>query len=182
MAAGQLIFVSGGVRSGKSAWAEQLIHETNANRKLYLASGQAYDAEMEDRIRRHRQDRKEHGWTTIEQPLQLERVIPEIDAGDTVLWDCVTTWLANELYEGWQQGVPCVDRIGCMEQKWSDLQGTIRRIQNRSELLVIVSNEVLDDFIRDRAYQQWLGRIHVWLVACSDEAYEVENGVAYRRK
>jgi adenosylcobinamide kinase/adenosylcobinamide-phosphate guanylyltransferase len=182
MAAGQLIFVSGGVRSGKSAWAEQFIRETDAKRKVYLASGQAYDAEMKDRIWRHRQDRKDHGWTTIEQPGQLEKAISQIAAGDAVLWDCVTTWLANELYEGWEQGNPCVQREGCMEQKWSRLQETMGHIQNRAELLVIVSNEVLDDFIRDRNYQQWIGHIHVWLAARADQAYEVENGAAYRRK
>lgn len=182
MAAGQLIFVSGGVRSGKSAWAEGLILDTSAKKKIYLASGKAADAEMEERISRHRLDRREQGWTTIEQPVNLKKAIPKIGAGDAVLWDCVTTWLANELYEGWEKGSLCADREGCMEEKWSDLQETIRQIQNQAELLVIVSNEVLDDFIRDRTYQQWLGRIHVWLVACSDEAYEVENGVAYRRK
>ncbi|MGK7376519.1 bifunctional adenosylcobinamide kinase/adenosylcobinamide-phosphate guanylyltransferase [Planococcus sp. 1R117A] len=182
MAAGQLIFVSGGVRSGKSAWAEKFIHKTDAKNKIYLASGQAYDAEMEERIQRHRQDRKDQGWKTIEQPLDLEKVIPEISAGDAVLWDCVTTWLANELYEGWEQEDPCIDKEGCMEQKWMHLQETIRKIRNQAELFVIVSNEVLDDFVRDAAYQQWLGQIHLWLVAQSDKAYEVENGVAYRRK
>ncbi|WKA50333.1 bifunctional adenosylcobinamide kinase/adenosylcobinamide-phosphate guanylyltransferase [Planococcus liqunii] len=182
MAAGQLIFVSGGVRSGKSAWAEGLIRETPAQRKVYLASGRANDAEMAERIQRHRDDRKEHGWHTIERPLQLEQAIPEIAPEDAVLWDCVTTWLANELYEGWERGNPCVDRQDCMEQKWAELQKTVEQIRNRSALLVIVSNEVLDDFIRDRTYQQWLGRIHLWLVAQSNRAYEVENGVAYRRK
>jgi len=182
VAAGQLIFVSGGVRSGKSAWAEGLIRETPAKKKVYLASGWANDTEMAERIQRHRDDRKEHGWHTIEQPLQLERAVPEIAPEDAVLWDCATTWLANELYEGWEQGNPCVERPDCMEQKWAELQKTVEQIRNRTKLFVIVSNEVLDDFIRDRTYQQWLGRIHLWLVAQSDQAYEVENGVAYRRK
>lgn len=182
MAAGQLIFVSGGVRSGKSAWAESLIRQTAAERKIYLASGQAHDPEMEQRIERHRQDRKEHGWITIEQPLILEKVLPEVKKGDAVLWDCVTTWLANELYEGWEQGDICADRPGCMERKWEILKKTINEMQSRTEILVIVSNEVLDDFIRDKIYQQWLGKIHLWLVAQSDKAYEVESGITYRRK
>ena len=182
MAAGQLIFVSGGVRSGKSAWAEKLVHEISAEKKIYLASGQAHDLEMEERIRRHRQDRKDQGWTTIEQPLHLEEVIPKIGPGDAVLWDCVTTWLANELYEGWEQGKPCAETPDCMEQKWTDFKKTIGQIQSRAELFVIVSNEVLDDFIRDKAYQQWLGKIHLWLAAQSDRAYEVESGITYRRK
>jgi len=182
VAAGQLIFVSGGVRSGKSAWAEGLIRETPAQRKVYLASGQAYDAEMEDRIRRHRGDRKEHGWHTIEQPLHLERAVPEIAPQDAVLWDCVTTWLANELYEGWEKGASCAGQPGCMEQKWANLKNTIHSLQCRTKLLVIVSNEVLDDFVRDDTYQRWLGRIHIWIAAQADEAYEMENGMAQKRK
>lgn len=182
MANGQLIFVSGGVRSGKSAWAESLIRQTASERKIYLASGQAHDLEMEQRIGRHREDRKEHGWVTIEQPLSLEKALPDINSGDAVLWDCVTTWLANELYEGWETGTPCAEQPRCMEQKWESLKKTIQEIQEKAELIVVVSNEVLDDFIRDRNYQQWLGRIHFWLVAQSDRAYEVESGITYRKK
>lgn len=182
MANGQLIFVSGGVRSGKSAWAESLIRQTASERKIYLASGQAHDPEMKQRIGRHREDRKEHGWVTIEQPLKLEKVLPEVKKGDAVLWDCVTTWLANELYEGWEQGDICADRPGCMEQKWEILKKAIVEMQSRAEILVIVSNEVLDDFIRDRTYQRWLGRIHIWLAAQADLAFEMENGLAQRRK
>jgi adenosylcobinamide kinase/adenosylcobinamide-phosphate guanylyltransferase len=177
-----MIFVSGGVRSGKSAWAEKMVRDAKARRNVYLASGRAFDDEMKVRIERHRQDRIGHGWTTIEQPLHLEKALPELQRGDAVLWDCVTTWLANELYEGWENGMPCAEEPGCMEKKWAALQETLKGIQEVSEVLVIVSNEVLDDFIRDRTYQRWLGRIHLWLVAESAAAYEIENGCAYKRK
>lgn len=177
-----MIFVSGGVRSGKSAWAEKKVQGANSARKIYLASGQAYDNEMKARIQRHRHDRDGHGWTTIEQPLHLEFVLPKLQAGDAILWDCVTTWLANELYEGWDEGRPCADQPGCMEEKWAELQRTLRQIRAVAKVFVIVSNEVLDDFVRDETYQRWLGRIHIWLVAEAGEAYEVENGFAYKRK
>ncbi|TWT03493.1 bifunctional adenosylcobinamide kinase/adenosylcobinamide-phosphate guanylyltransferase [Planomicrobium sp. CPCC 101079] len=182
MARGQMIFVSGGVRSGKSAYAEQLLMTAGAARCLYLASGQAHDAEMEARIRQHQHDRSGQGWTTIEQPMNMEQVLPEIRSGDAVLWDCVTTWLANELYEGWERNSPCAEEPGCMEQKWLELQETLAEILNQAQLLVVVSNEVLDDFIRDETYQRWLGKIHQWLVIEADRAFEMENGAVYRRK
>lgn len=182
MARSTMIFVSGGVRSGKSAWAEKKVLNAKAARNVYLASGRAYDAEMKARIERHREDRLGQGWTTIEQPWHLEDAVAKLEPGDAVLWDCVTTWLANELYEGWEEGMPCAEQSGCMERKWTELQETLKKIQAIAEVLVIVSNEVLDDFVRDRTYQFWLGRIHLWLVAEAGEAYEVENGFAYKRK
>lgn len=182
MARSTMIFVSGGVRSGKSAWAEKQVLNAKAPRNIYLASGRAYDAEMKARIERHIEDRLDKGWTTIEQPQHLEDAIAKLQPGEAVLWDCVTTWLANELYEGWEDGVTCAEQPGCMERKWAGLQKTLKEIQEIADVLVIVSNEVLDDFIRDQNYQQWLGRIHLWLVAQAGEAYEVENGFVYKRK
>ncbi len=73
-------------------------------RLVYIASGTATDPEMQARIERHRRDRAEHKWATLEQPTKLEEVLPFIQTGDYVLWDCVTTWLANELYDGWEIG------------------------------------------------------------------------------
>lgn len=182
MAYGKLIFISGGVRSGKSAWAEILVRNSDAVRNVYMASGRADDDEMLERIERHREDRKSDGWHTIEQPLRFNEALPLIDEEDAVLWDCVTTWLANELYEGWEQGDMCSEQPGCMEAKWAILQETLTELLKKAELLVIVSNELLDDFVRDELYMKWLGTIHVWLVDQADHAYEMENGMAFKRK
>lgn len=182
MAAGQLIFISGGVRSGKSAYAEALVRSFPSQRKVYLASGQASDLEMVKRIERHRKDRESDGWQTMEQPHRLAEALPHIQKGDAVLWDCVTTWLANELYEGWERGEMCAEIPGCMEQKWAALQEALLKLSEQAGFLAIVSNEVLDDFIQDELYQSWLGRIHIWLVQQSDQAFEMENGLAFRRK
>ena len=57
---------------------------------------------MSTRIQQHQMDRAGFNWTTIEQPTDLEEVLPLIQQGDLVLWDCLTTWLANELYAGWE--------------------------------------------------------------------------------
>ncbi|TWT06936.1 cobinamide kinase [Planococcus sp. CPCC 101016] len=182
MARGQLVFISGGVRSGKSAYAESLVRTFARNRKIYLASGQPHDEEMKERIERHRQDRWQDGWLTIEQAYRMENVLEKLHSGDLVLWDCVTTWLANELYEGWETGKMCADIPGCMEQKWTGLQETVLQMLETVDLLTVVSNEVLDDFVRDELYQSWLGRIHLWLVKQADQAIEMENGMAFRRK
>ncbi|MTD30877.1 bifunctional adenosylcobinamide kinase/adenosylcobinamide-phosphate guanylyltransferase [Planomicrobium sp. YIM 101495] len=182
MAGSELIFISGGVRSGKSAYAEKLIREHGSSERLYLASGQKGDAEMDERIHKHRRDRQFDGWTTIEAQVKFERVVEDIPEGAAVLWDCVTTWLANELYAGWEHGTPCVETEGCMERKWQELQMTIARIRVRASLFVIVSNEVLDEPIKDPSYQRWLGRIHIWLASEAVQAIEMESGLAFHRK
>lgn len=182
MARAKLIFISGGVRSGKSAYAESLVRQFDAQRKIYLASGLPNDAEMKKRIERHRSDRKMDGWQTVEQAKQFEHVLPLLETGDAVLWDCATTWLANELYEGWDRGKTCAEQHGCMEMKWENMQKTLLEILNKTECLVIVSNEILDDFRRDEQYMKWLGKIHIWLVQEADQAIEMESGIAFKRK
>lgn len=182
MARGQLIFISGGVRSGKSAYAESIVRAAGSGRNVYLASGQAHDEEMKERIERHQKDRRQDGWLTMEQAYRIDSVLGKLQPNDLVLWDCVTTWLANELYEGWEKGEMCAGIPGCMEAKWSRLQETILKMLGTVDLLTVVSNEVLDDFVRDELYQGWLGRIHIWLVQQADQAIEMENGLAFRRK
>lgn len=182
MVPGQLMFISGGVRSGKSAYAETLVRGAQGERNVYIASGVARDQEMAERIARHRQDRAQDGWWTIEQPQQLSETLPLIRQNDAVLWDCVTTWLANELYEGFEQGSLCADTPGCMERKWQELKNTIESIRAKAVCFAIVSNELLDEPLVDLVYQEWLGKIHQWLASRADEAIEMENGLAIRRK
>lgn len=180
---GKLSFISGGVRSGKSAYAESLLSEAanRSGRLVYIASGQVTDAEMAARIAKHREDRAAANWQTIEQATNLREVLPAIQAGDFVLWDCMTTWLANELYDGWEVGTPCIAQAGCMEEKAQDSLEVIQAITNRAAQFVIVSNEVLHDLPSPHEetiiYQQWLGKLHQQVVAIADEAIEMESGI-----
>ncbi len=85
--------VLGGIRSGKSAFAERLVEA--AGDGLYIATAEVNDDEMADRVRRHK-ERRGDSWTTVEAPLNL---VPAIrDADRPVLVDCVTLWLSNLIY------------------------------------------------------------------------------------
>jgi adenosylcobinamide kinase / adenosylcobinamide-phosphate guanylyltransferase len=93
------VLVLGGARSGKSAYAQNLA-EAAAPERLYLASAEAGDAEMADRIARHKETRGER-WTTREEPLDLvEALAAEARPGRIVLVDCLTLWLANLMVSG----------------------------------------------------------------------------------
>jgi len=184
MVRGKLTFISGGVRSGKSSYAEKLLvneAQKNAARLVYIASGVATDPEMQARIERHKSDRSTHNWTTFEQPVELEKIVPSIQPGDYVLWDCLTTWLANELYTGWESGKPCIGQLGCMEQKETQLYTTIDILLSQAAHLVIVSNEVLDEmpsvYAETKIYSKWIGQIHQALVKKADTAIEMDYGI-----
>lgn len=179
----KMTFISGGVRSGKSAFAEKLLVEgarEAQGRLVYIASGRAVDDEMQERIDKHRMDRASQDWVTIEQPTSLEKVLPFIQENDFVLWDCMTTWLANEMYEE-QNGTYCLHIKGCMTQKVERLMETIAAIREKASQFVIVSNEVLDElpsiYEETRMYCEWIGLLHQQLVQLADNAIEMDYGM-----
>ncbi|MHA6258952.1 bifunctional adenosylcobinamide kinase/adenosylcobinamide-phosphate guanylyltransferase [Sporosarcina sp. CAU 1771] len=182
MVRGKLTFISGGVRSGKSSYAERLLVQQEEGRLVYIATGKKTDSEMSERIEKHKEDRAAQNWTTFEQPTNLHEVIPFIQKGDLVLWDCVTTWLANEMYVGWENETPCFEIEGCMEGKATRLIETIEAIRQKAAHVVIVSNEVLNElpssFLGVQVYSKFLGNIHQEIVEKSNVAIEMEYGIA----
>ncbi|WP_197707479.1 bifunctional adenosylcobinamide kinase/adenosylcobinamide-phosphate guanylyltransferase [Sphingobium sp. LB126] len=93
------LLVLGGARSGKSRYAQERC-EAVPGRLVYIATAQAFDSEMTERIARHRGERGAR-WSTIEAPLDLAGAIGEAaDQGDAILIDCLTLWLSNLLLAG----------------------------------------------------------------------------------
>lgn len=88
-----LTFILGGARSGKSRHAEDLIAAHPAP-WTYVATAQALDDEMRERIAHHRA-RREEGWRTVDAPLDLVDALDAIEEGQPVLVDCLTLWLTN---------------------------------------------------------------------------------------
>jgi adenosylcobinamide kinase / adenosylcobinamide-phosphate guanylyltransferase len=95
LAISKLSLVIGGARSGKSRFAETLVTGTGRPR-IYVATAQAWDDEMRDRIARHKADRGD-GWTTLQAPRDLSGALATATAQDVVLVDCATLWLTNHL-------------------------------------------------------------------------------------
>ena len=89
--------VIGGAASGKSVLAEGLVTGTGL-RRVYLATAQAWDDEMRDRIAVHR-DRRQ-GWATVEAPRDVAGALAGVPAGSVVLLDCATLWLTNVMLGG----------------------------------------------------------------------------------
>ena len=90
-----LTLLLGGARSGKSAHAEKLVTAAPAP-WIYIATAQAYDDEMTERIALHRVRRAE-GWHTVDAPLDLCGAIAGVPDARPLLIDCLTLWLSNHL-------------------------------------------------------------------------------------
>lgn len=91
-----LTLVLGGAASGKSDYAERLVTATG-HPMLYIATAQSFDAEMDDKIARHKA-RRGDGWRTIEAPLEGSVALDCAHANEVVLFDCATMWLSNQLF------------------------------------------------------------------------------------
>lgn len=92
----RVILIFGGARSGKSSLAGSLAGKW-FRKPLYVATGEALDAEMAERIRLHKKARGRK-WSCIEEPLEVAKVLGALPACDGVLLDCLTLWLSNVMH------------------------------------------------------------------------------------
>lgn len=185
-----LIFISGGVRSGKSQFAEKLAVDLSGLTKEdetgetpyqlhYIAAGQASDEEMKTRILRHQTDRHLSGlnWITWEKPIGLTELSDVFSEGDVVLLDCLTTLLNNEFFKDGNLW----NNILFQEQVMAEILEAIEKITISCHALIIVSNEVFYDTSGDQeliyTYKKILGKLHQKVVVRARMAYLVESGI-----
>jgi adenosylcobinamide kinase/adenosylcobinamide-phosphate guanylyltransferase len=176
-----LIFITGGVRSGKSSFAEMLalkIACEEGGQLHYIATGVPSDLEMKQRIKKHQHDREaaKYRWITVEQSTDIGSIADHFHNQDILLLDCVTTLLNNELFSSNHTWDPSL--MGSIGQK---IITGIMKIKNRVKTMIVVSNEVLYEPIPDNdlvfTYGCLLGQIHQQLVKEAEQAFLVEAGV-----
>lgn len=158
--------VLGGVRSGKSAFAETLVLASGLE-PVYVATAQALDAEMIDRIQAHRA-RRGGRWTTIEEPLALAELLDEVVLPErAVLVDCLTLWLTNLMMA--DRSVP---------QACDRLVATLARLRGP---VVLVSNEVGMGIVPmnalSRAFADHAGRLHQRIAAEAERVVLMAAGL-----
>jgi adenosylcobinamide kinase/adenosylcobinamide-phosphate guanylyltransferase len=136
----RLHFILGGARSGKSRLAENIAKQAEKEglTVCYLATAQAHDEEMNQRIIQHQGDRPQH-WALLESPLYLVEAIKEaLQKSDCVLIDCLTLWLSNCL---------CHENSDFYDQQKTKFIEFLNQFINdksryKSKKLIFVSNEV----------------------------------------
>jgi len=159
----KLVLVGGGVRCGKSAFALTRACQLGP-RRLFIATAQAFDAEMERRIRDHRVERGA-AFETLEEPLALADTIrAHSERVDVIVIDCLTLWLSNLLMQ---------DERGSHVD--GQLEALLAALCARRSHVVVVTNEVGMGVVPDNAlarrFRDCTGRAHTQLARASDEIY-----------
>jgi adenosylcobinamide kinase/adenosylcobinamide-phosphate guanylyltransferase len=176
----KLVLVTGGSRSGKSAFA-QAMAEALPGPRAFVATCPVIDAEMDDRIRRHREARSGRDWWTIEEPLDLAAAFCRAQGEPVVLVDCITLWINNLLYEAGRQGVD-VTESAVAER----CQPVIRAARAHGGTVIFVTNEVGMGLVPEtplgRRYRDLAGRANQVLGAACDEVFLVVCGQPLRIK
>lgn len=160
------LLVLGGARSGKSRFA-QVQAEALPGRLVYIATAEALDAEMEDRIARHRDDRGSR-WDTVEAPLDLAEALTAQSRPDSVvLVDCLTLWASNLMLA--ERNVAAA------------ISGLLFAIAGAPGRIILVSNEVglgvVPDNALARRFRDIAGEINQAVAASVDSAVLVTAGL-----
>jgi adenosylcobinamide kinase/adenosylcobinamide-phosphate guanylyltransferase len=162
---GSLTFLLGGARSGKSAYAEKLATALPAP-WTYIATAQAFDDEMAERIALHRARRGE-GWSTVDAPLELAQALRAVPDGRPVLVDCLTLWFSNHMLAEHDLDALSVE----LESALSAPRGP----------WFVVSNEVglgiVPDSALGRRFRDAQGRLNQRIAALADRVFFMVAGL-----
>jgi adenosylcobinamide kinase / adenosylcobinamide-phosphate guanylyltransferase len=165
-----VILITGGARSGKSMRAEARVRAF-AGQPVYIATAEALDAEMRERIARHRA-RRGREWLERETPLELVTALAETDGGGARLVDCLTLWLSNLLHAG---------------RDWSiEASGLADALVRQQSPVVLVSNEVGLGIVPENAlarqFRDAAGLLNQMIARVADEVEFVVAGLPMRVK
>jgi len=170
----KIIFITGGVRSGKSQFALELAQKFPGP-KAYLATAQALDREMAERIRRHKRNRP-RDWQSLVEALWVSVILKEKgDHFGLILIDCLTLWVSNGLMAHWT------------EKKFLQEAERLRKTCREARCsLIIVSNEVGLGIVPDnpsaRMFRDLSGLIHQKVAQQADEVYFMVAGIPLQLK
>lgn len=184
----KITFITGGARSGKSKLAENTALKTG-QKVIYLATAQALDEEMANRIKIHQQRRPDN-WTTIEEPRFLSRVLKDIrtdrsyESYDIILIDClallVSNWLPLEKASDTSQW----DNL--RTELLNEIKAMISEMEKIQKDFIIVSNEVglgiVPEYPLARLYRDLLGEVNQIVAASADEVIFMVSGLPMKLK
>lgn len=168
------IFVLGGARSGKSAYALNLAKE-RSRKVLYIATAEANDAEMKSRISMHKASRPKY-WNTVEEPLDLIAALKkQKHKYEVIIIDCLTLYLSNLMHKGLKQGA--IIRI---------IKEASGHIKAMKEKIIVISNEVGSGIVPEnklaREFRDIAGLSNQIMAKAADEVVFIQAGIPVRLK
>ena len=165
-----LIFIAGGARSGKSRKGEELAKSLAGSAKpIFIATAEAVDDEMTSRIKKHQDDRG-GDFDLVEEPKNLSRALKELDSGATVLVDCLTLWLSNNM----------------MGEGTDSNESVITAARARTGATIFISNEVGEGIVPmhpvSREFRDLSGIMNQEFARASDKVFFMKFGIAQELK
>lgn len=184
---GNIIFITGGARSGKSRFAESLL--AGKDNVLYVATGIGFDDEMKDRIARHKSQRNP-AWKTAECYRDLARSLrQDLPEGGYLLLDCVTIMVSNFMVldagVDWDKaGIDAADRIE--KVIWKEISDFLAMARDYNGTTLIVSNElgmgIVPPTPLGRYYRDIAGKMNQVIAGAADEVFLMVSGIPAKIK
>ena len=170
----KIILITGGQRSGKSHYAEQLALSLSPN-PVYLATAHVWDDEFRERVVRHQQ-RRGPQWTNIEEERQLSR---HDLTGRVVVVDCITLWLTNLLFAATAQREPTAEVIS---ETLQTAQQEFDRLTRQDATFIFVTNEIgwggVSDNLLQRRFTDLQGWMNQYVATHADKVMLMVSGLA----
>lgn len=183
-----IIYVSGGARSGKSSFGEGRLEEVDGN-KSYIATSIPFDEGMVDRIKKH-VARRPSQWKTYEIQIDIDRYIDVVlDNSDGIILDCVTVLITNMMFKNpdidWDSATR--EEIDIFESNIIDMfSKMIEKIEQHDVQFIIISNElgmgIVPEGRLSRIFRDVAGKVNQFIAEKSDEAYFCVSGIAMKLK
>jgi adenosylcobinamide kinase/adenosylcobinamide-phosphate guanylyltransferase len=176
MNSGKVIFITGGARSGKSAFA---LKQASGfpGKKAYIATAEAFDDEMRERIAQHKKQRGK-SWDTYEEPIKIGELVLHIgNSYDVIVLDCLTLWLSNLMHAGLN-----------IHLAVSDLRKAFRALgkDGKTSAIYVVSNEVGMGIVPEnemaRKFRDFAGILNQTIAEVADEVYMIVAGIPMKIK
>lgn len=163
-----ITLVTGGSRSGKSSYALELAEQYN--KKTFIATAQAMDAEMKARISKHREERGE-SYQTIEEPLEVANAVSSIeDRNSVILLDCLTVWLGNLMFH-----------LQTEDEQQQRVSGFLNLMQSPPCDIIVVTNEVGMGIVPEnelsRNFRDAAGHLNQQVAKLADKVIFMVSGI-----
>lgn len=187
-----LIYVTGGAKSGKSKFAEELLLSLNNGyqKNVYLATSLVFDEEMEMKVSLHK-ERRQDKWITVETYKNFSESMTDVFSNtvkNNMLIDCLTNMISNIIFEtqdiNWDKPTK-EDLEKCDISVKNQINGLID-ILNRFENVIIVSNElgmgIVPSYPLGRYFREIAGKMNQFVADIADEAYFIVSGIPMKIK
>lgn len=171
----QLILVTGGTRSGKSNFAQNLAEEAHG-RKAFIATAEPLDREMKERIVLHKKKRPA-AWGTVEEPIHLATTVKECgESYDVLLIDCLTLWISNLLVNKSMNEKAILKKIGELVAACREVPARVIVVTNELGMGIVPSNRL------SRLYRDLVGKANQQVASEADEVYFLVSGMPMKLK